>query len=692
MTTPSISFEELKQLANAVPAMLACFESPSLKCLYANAAYAGLSGKRFEEVIGCSYAQLIGEREALAIRPYIDRVLATGKTVNYERSYTDATKTKRFIEVSLLPNREINMDRIFVLISDITQHRHSEIAAQQSAQRTRKFFEASEEGILFHTGGLITDVNPSLLRMMGYSESQMIGRRTIEFVPEELRTNVLQVIASGIEVNYESAVIRRDGTVLEVEYIVRNIAIEDGSQRMVIVRDLTARKASEARIRFLAFNDSLTGLPNRGQLDERFAMFIEQCSVQRWNFATLFLDLDQVKRVNDSLGHHAGDTLLCEVAARLARICRGDGTGNRYGEAWLARLGGDEFVIVLHYLESGELEHFVSALMATFNEPVLLDAREIRVSASVGVAIYPQDGQTATQLLKNADAAMYFAKNQGRATVRYFDSSLALAADLALETEQELSAAMAQQQFVLFFQPQLSLDGLRLCGVEALIRWNHPTRGLVSPEYFIRIAEDVHLILPIGQWVMDQALSQVKLWQTAGWREARVAVNLSSNQFRDGDFVQNVVNALERANVSGQCLELELTERMVMGEQSQVLSVLRQLKALGITLSIDDFGTGFSSLSRLRSLPIDLLKIDQSFIEDIPESHSALAVVTSLIQLAKGLSMQVVAEGVETEAQRECLDLLGCPIAQGYLSARPMAADEFLQWLSAFLIRSLGRG
>ncbi|TAG47566.1 MAG: bifunctional diguanylate cyclase/phosphodiesterase [Betaproteobacteria bacterium] len=692
MPSHSISFEELKQLANSVPAMLACYESSTLTCLYANDAYAQLSSRRTDELIGKNYALHVGQREASAIRGYIDEVLATGKPAHYERTYVDANQLLRFLEVSLLPNRDADPDRLFVLISDITQHRSAEIAAQDSADRTRKFFEASEEGILFHTNGLITDVNPSLLRMTGCSESEVIGRQTIEFVPSALRPEVLRVIASGVETSYESVITRKDGSELNVEYIIRNLALKKNSQRMVIVRDLTARKDAEARIRFLAFNDSLTGLPNRGQVDERFAVFIEQSAAHQWSFATLFLDLDQVKRVNDSLGHHAGDALLCEVAARLAGVCKGDQITHRYGEAWLARLGGDEFVIALHYVERSELDAFVSVLMALFNEPVRIEARELRVSASVGVAIYPQDGQTATQLLKNADAAMYFAKNQGRATVRYFDASLALAADFALETEQELSAAMTQQQFELHFQPQLSLDGTRLFGVEALIRWNHPTRGLVSPEYFIRVAEDVHLILPIGQWVMDQALLQVKLWQAAGWREARVAVNLSSNQFRDGDFVQNVVSALERANVSGHCLELELTERMVMGEQSQVLAVLRQLKALGITLSIDDFGTGFSSLSRLRSLPIDLLKIDQSFIEDIPESHSALAVVTSLIQLAKGLSIQVVAEGVETEAQRECLDLLGCSIAQGYLSARPMPADEFLQWLSAFLNRSLGRG
>jgi EAL domain-containing protein (putative c-di-GMP-specific phosphodiesterase class I) len=218
-----------------------------------------------------------------------------------------------------------------------------------------------------------------------------------------------------------------------------------------------------------------------------------------------------------------------------------------------------------------------------------------------------------------------------------------------------------------------------------LIRWQHPTRGLTRPDHFIRVAEDVHLILPIGHWVIDEALEQVKRWIEAGWTGARVAVNLSSNQFREADFAHNIEAALRRTNVNGACLELELTERMVMGEEAQVQHVLQQLKDLGIALAIDDFGTGFSSLSRLRSLPIDQLKIDQSFVNDLPESHSALAIVTSLVQLGRGLSLTVIAEGVETEAQRECLELLDCPVMQGFLFAPPMSGDDFLSWLTQFL-------
>jgi diguanylate cyclase (GGDEF)-like protein/PAS domain S-box-containing protein len=686
MENSKITLEELKQLANAVPAMLACFDASDFRCLYANEHYAQLGGMTAKDAIGKTFSEITGFDAAIQIQPYVDEVLRTGKLVRYERSYVGKSGSQRWIEVSLVPNRGVDMDRAFVLIFDITKHRVAEIAARQSAERLRKFFEASEEGIAFHVGGRITDVNPPLLRMLGYNEAEVVGRSTLEFVAESARTQVAQVMASGVETAYESMALTRHGVSIPVEFIVRDMVWQEKPQRMVIVRDVSGRRAAEERIRFLALNDSLTGLPNRAQLDERLARLVEA----RAPFATLFLDLDQVKRVNDSLGHSAGDQLLVQIAERLSGICADIGTLS--SGAWLSRLGGDEFVITYTHKNAIDLERFVSSVMAAFNQPVQVGHRELRVSASIGIALYPSDGGTPSQLLKNADAAMYLAKTQGRATVRYFDQSLAVAADMALEIEQELSTAIAADQFLLYFQPQVSPDGRELFGVEALIRWQHPTRGLTSPDHFIRVAEDVHLILPIGQWVIDEALAQVKRWIEAGWKEARVAVNLSSNQFREADFVRNIVSALRRARLNGPCLELELTERMVMGEESQVLQVLTQLKEHGIALSIDDFGTGFSSLSRLRSLPIDQLKIDQSFIDDLPESHSALAIVTSLVQLGRGLSLKIVAEGVENEAQRECLDLLGCPVMQGFLFAKPMSGDEFLIWLTEFFAKSLWRG
>jgi diguanylate cyclase (GGDEF)-like protein/PAS domain S-box-containing protein len=690
MNASSISLAELKQLVDALPAMVACFDVETFTCVYANTAYAKLSGLSIDTVIGKTFAEITGEQATTEIMPYVEEGIRTNKPVRYVRAFVDASGTRRWIEVALVPNREPKMDRAYVLIFDITEHREAEIKAGESTDRLQRFFAASEEGIAFHTDGVITDVNPPLLRLLGYSVNEVIGRRTLDFLPTEVHEEVSRVIASGVETTYSSFVLTKAGATLPVEFVVRNMMWNDKPQRMVVVRDLSGRIAAEERIRFLALNDSLTGLPNRAQLDERLRLLIGSARTTGGVFATMFIDLDQVKRINDSLGHAAGDQLLIEVARRLGQLCSSANTTQDW--AWLARLGGDEFVITFAPKDRDEITQFVQRLMKVFQQPMPLEHRELRVSASVGIALFPQDGNTPSQLLKNADSAMYLAKTQGRATVRYFDESLARAADMALEIEHELFAALEGRQFRVYYQPQLSANGTQLIGVEALIRWQHPTRGLISPDHFIEVAEDVHLILPMGQWVMDQSLAEVKRWRAAGWNDARVAVNLSSNQFRDADFARNIESALDRAQVPGDCLELELTERMVMGDAEQVQDVLSRLKRRGVTLSIDDFGTGLSSLSRLRSLPIDQIKIDQSFVSDLPVSHSALAIVTSLIQLGRGLSLQVVAEGVETEEQRECLDLLGCPILQGYLFAKPMSADNFFEWLSSFLARSLGRG
>jgi diguanylate cyclase (GGDEF)-like protein/PAS domain S-box-containing protein len=685
MDRPAIKLQELKQLVDALPAMVACFDVQTLCCVYANEAYAKLGGQTTESVIGMTFTAIAGAEAATEIKPYLEEVIRTNKTVRYVRTLIDAAGKRCWIEVALVPNRTPKMDRAYVLIFDITRHREAEIAAQEGAERQKKFFDASDEGVAFHTGGIITDANPTLLRLLGYDATEVIGRSTLDFVPAAVREQVAKVIAAGGEARYTSFVLNSSGQSIPVEFVVRDVIWDGKQQRMVVVHDLSGRVTAEARVRFLALNDALTGLPNRAQLDERLSILIRHATVDQSTFATLFIDLDQVKRVNDSLGHAAGDQLLVEVADRLARLCA---QSEPHPErAWLARLGGDEFVMTYIYKNDADLARFVDQVMAAFRQPMPLDQRELRVSASVGVALFPRDGDTASQLLKNADSAMYLAKTQGRATVRYFDPSLAIAADMALEIEHELSSALDAGQFRVFFQPQLSADRSQLAGVEALIRWQHPTRGLISPDHFIQVAEDVHLILPMGQWVMDQSLAEIKRWHDAGWAAARVAVNLSSNQFRDADFAKNIEAALDRAQISGDCLELELTERMVMGDAAQVQEVLTRLKCRGVTLSIDDFGTGLSSLSRLRALPIDQIKIDQSFICDLPESHSALAIVTSLIQLGRGLALQVVAEGVETEAQRECLDLLGCPVLQGYLFAKPMPADEFLVWLKAFLAR-----
>jgi diguanylate cyclase (GGDEF)-like protein/PAS domain S-box-containing protein len=675
--TNSISLPELLQLAENVPAMLAVFDADTFRCVYANERYAALSGKRASEILGKTFEQIIGRVAADDIKPYVKRVLENNETVNYVRTITLPTGDTRHLEVSLAPDTQRNVRRAYVLISDVTRHRAAELALEQSVERLRKFMAASAEGIAFHIDGIITDVNQALLDMLGYVQQEFVGRPTLNFVPVEEHERVRQVIVSGAETSYESWAIHKTNGAIPVEYIVRDMVWAGVRQRMVIVRDLSERKAIEQRIRFLALHDSLSGLPNRASLDEHLAKLTSDPS--QAPFATLFIDVDQLKRVNDSLGHAAGDRLLKELAERLERLCNAENANS--DDAWLSRIGGDEYVITYRANDEHLLSQFVKRVVDTFSSPLRIEHREIRISASIGIAKFPEDGDTPTQLLKNADAAMYLAKTEGRNTVRYFDHSLAMRADAMLETEQALAVALKQNQFRLYFQPIVSGDGRQLIGAEALLRWQHPTRGLLRPDEFIQVAEEGQLIVAIGQWVLNEALNHAARWLSLGWLDARVAVNLSSNEFRDLDFADRVLTTLRDRKLNGSHLELEFTERMLMDHEPSVRLSLDKLRGAGIGLAVDDFGTGFSSLSRLRVLPIDTLKIDQSFVADIPESHSALAIVTALLQLGRGLSIDVVAEGVEKEAQRECLELLGCSAMQGYLFAEPMTGIEFEQWI-----------
>ena len=412
---------------------------------------------------------------------------------------------------------------------------------------------------------------------------------------------------------------------------------------------------------------------------------IDMSGPERTPFAVLFLDLDQLKRVNDSLGHASGDEVLIAVAEKLSAFCAARSPLDR--EAWLARHGGDEFVMTYRAADRTQLVDFVDSVRRVFETPTQVGTRSFRVTASIGVAIYPEDGETPSQLLKNADAAMYLAKTAGRDAARYFDRAIARAADHALMIEEALGPAIEKGEFELYFQPELSADGKRLVCVEALLRWNRGDLGVLTPDEFIPVAESLHQIVPLGQWVLDSAMTQLARWRANGWHDARVAVNLSSNQFRSPDFVDSVLAALQRHGLTGASLELELTERMLMGNDPAMQLALTRLRDAGITLAIDDFGTGFSSLSRLRTLPVETLKIDQSFVRELPASASSVAIVNTIIELAHGLAMTAVAEGVETTEQRQCLESLGCRVMQGFLFARPMPAAEFDRWLQTLLGR-----
>jgi len=439
--------------------------------------------------------------------------------------------------------------------------------------------------------------------------------------------------------------------------------------------DITERKLTEQRIEFLAYHDPLTGLPNRVLLEDRLEQAIAQAERSHHGLALVFMDLDSFKKINDSLGHATGDALLKEVAARLKRCVRDTDT--------ISRQGGDEFVLVLGGLHGAEGSlPVLTKIMETLQEPFVCEGNELSTSASMGVALYPQDGNCFDILRKKADMAMYRAKEAGRNTYRFFDEAMDEEAVEHLLMRSGLRRAIERGEFVLHYQPQVDIASGRVVGVEALLRWEHPEFGLVQPGRFIPVAEESGLIVPIGAWVIEEACRQAMVWRRAGLPDLVMAVNLSAAQFRRSGIEDTVAQALQRSGLVPALLELELTESILLQDVEQVLATVQRLKQLGVQLAIDDFGTGYSSLSYLKRFDIDKLKIDQSFIRDLASDPDDAAIVRAIIQMAHSLGLRAIAEGVETAELLQQLRGFGCDEAQGYHYARPMPAAEAARYLT----------
>ncbi|MGE5118023.1 MAG: EAL domain-containing protein [Betaproteobacteria bacterium] len=670
--------QQFRLLADNVPVLIAYFDAESNRCLFANKEYARTFGRDERSVLGLTVAEIIGPAAAAEIQPYVDRMLQQRQPVSYERRLHDAAGQPRWIEVDLLPHLDAEGAPIaaFVLISDISKFRLAEQAVRESEERLAKFMQASAEGIVFHKGGVITDANPPLCALIGYTLDELVGRRTLEFVAPDAVAKVAAVMASGQETSYDSAIVHKDGTRIPVEFIVRTMEHNGERLRMTIVRDMRDREAARSRIHHLAHHDALTGLPNRAAFIEHLERLTHPDGEARRTLALLFIDLDHFKRVNDSLGHLAGDRLLQTVALRITAVLRATDL--------VSRFGGDEFLVLLDdAARRQDVEDVARKLLGVIEAPFDAEGRPISVSPSIGVALYPEHGGTPTELIKHADAAMYLAKSRGRANVQFFDPGTASAAYSALVLEGELAQGLERGEFVMHFQPQLAARDGAYVGSEALIRWRHPRRGLLPPDEFIPLAEQRRLMLPIGRWALHEAARSAQTWRGGPLERAPVAVNLSSMQFQAVDFVDSVLDVLRDTGLAGERLELELTERMLMSDLPRVKHTLRRLKNLGIRISVDDFGTGYSSLGHLKELPIDKMKIDSSFVRDLPGQRDSAAIATAIIQMGRSLGITVIAEGVETDAQREFLAAAGCDELQGSAIGAPMASEALERWVAA---------
>jgi len=562
----------------------------------------------------------------------------------------------------------------------------------KSRKRTRKdqetYYAASTASLdavfvlraVYESRDAITDfvldnVNDRGARMFGRTKDELLGKRLRQLLPQARTNGLLDELAQ----------VARTGTVHEVEWkndmpgvqaiwLYRQIVrVEDGV--VAIVRDITERKQAEERISHMAHHDALTGLPNRTLLEDRIRQAMLHAQRAGRCVTVVFMDLDNFKLINDSLGHKAGDELLKTVAARMVQCVRQTDT--------VMRLGGDEFVIVLAD-QSEQMEAITPTLQKlreAIAEPIHIGGQTLEVTSSMGLAIYPADGADSDTLLMNADAAMYQAKAMGRNNYQFYTAQMNARVQEKLLLQEGLRNALLREEFFLAYQPQVDLRTGRIIGIEALLRWRHPEKGVVPPAEFIGLAEETGLIVPIGAWVLRTACKQAKAWQDAGMPALGMSVNVSARQFKDNGLTTQVTQALRESGLEARHLDLELTESLIMQNLPHAVAVMRELRALGIQFSIDDFGTGYSSLSALKRFPIERLKLDRSFVCDLPDDEDDKAIATAVVLLAHELKLKVLAEGVENEEQHRFLRRCGCDEMQGYYFSRPLEARDMEKFL-----------
>ncbi len=660
----------LHTLADNVPALIAYYEREKLRCVFANRHYAEANGWTTDTIIGKTVCEAIGESAWALIEPHVERVLH-GEKVEYVRPMTLPSGEQRVIEVNLIPHFDTERRLLggFVLIYDITRRQSIEQALRDSEERMRKFAAATNEGIFFHTNGVLTDVNEALLAITGYAREELIGRHVLDFIAPEWLEAATEYLRLARENPYEAEIVHKSGHNVPVEIVGKTVRSRNEVSRLGVVRDITAHRHAEARIQYLAHHDMLTGLPNRAYLTERLTTILALARRHGTLVAIMFIDLDNFKFVNDSLGHHTGDALLKEVALRIKSVLR---------EAdMVSRLGGDEFLVILaDFAAPEDAGKVAQKLLQAICAPIVLEGRELRANASIGISVFPRDGDEAEDLIRHADTAMYGAKELGRAQVRFYTQGQSEAAAEAMAREERLRDAIERGEFVLHYQPQVAVGDLSLVGIEALVRWRHPQHGLADPAEFIEFAESRGLIDDIGQYVLREACRQNKAWQDAGHPRLPISVNVSAVQFRRGTLVAEVSRTLAETGLEGRYLELELTESLLM-DQEIVADALAGLRALGVKITIDDFGTGYSSLSYLKRYPIDKLKIDRSFIDDLGTDADQRAIAIAIINLAKALKLTALAEGVERQEQLDFLRAHGCDQFQGFLAGSPVPVEEF---------------
>ena len=647
-----------------------------------NAGAERIKGYQADEIIGQSFSRFYSAEDIARAKPEAElRIAAATGRFEQEgwRVRKDGSRFWADVITTALRDPAGNLRGFCKITRDVSERREIEA-------KYRGLLEAAPDAmVVTNQGGEIVLLNLQAEKQFGYRRDELVGKKLNSIIPKGFEEPplahgtgfrddpMMQLAGTSIELQGR----RKDGSDFPIEVVLSPLESAGGILVTAAIRDITQRKKSEQQLVEMAYSaqhDFLTNLPNRMLLNDRITQAISFAKRQGKQLAVLFVDLDHFKNINDSLGHAIGDKLLQSVAARLIASVRRSDT--------VSRQGGDEFVVLLSQVEHAEDAVFSARkILTAVTAPHRIDHKDLDINVSIGVSTYPGDAQDAESLLNNADTAMYDAKEHGRNNYQFFRPDMHARVVERQSLEGNLRSALGRNEFLLHYQPKISLKTGEITGVEALLRWMHPDRGLVPPLQFVPIAEECGLILPIGQWVLLEACRQARAWRDSGLRAVPVAVNVSAVEFLAKDFLSGVRAVLIATGVEPHNLELELTESVLMRDAESTVDTLHALKAMGVQLAVDDFGTGYSSFSYLRRFPLDALKIDRSFVQEVAANADDATIVSAIISIGKSLRQRVIAEGVETREQLHFLQTQGCGEGQGYYFSRPVVAERFTELL-----------
>ncbi|WP_052712084.1 sensor domain-containing protein [Domibacillus indicus] len=671
-------FVPLPQVGDAI-----LLTDPAGNVIQVNQGFTDLFGWKEEEVLGRSIHSLpfipseLREEFAQDIKRLSAGDWLLPKQTKRERKDGQLTD----VLLGLMPVRDAH-EEIKALASvfvEVDGHLQTKKRLKESEQRYKSLFDYNPHAVFtFDLEGKFTSINQACARLIGYTTEEMMQRHFSFLIVPKDRNRVIRhfyMALKGTAQEYEADIIDRSGQRKNLHIV--NSPIVVGKEIVGvygIATDITKRKKDEVKLERLAFYDQTTGTANRHLFKRDIRKILAEAEKKRAGFALLHLNGDRFKYINDALGMEAGDLVLKSMAERICPLISGRGR--------LYRLDGDDFYLILQPLSGpAEAEVLAGSIVKAFRRPWQVNSHELTVTASIGIALYPEHGETEKLLIKRSGQALDYAKREGKNMYRFFDPAIGCSADTMVELEMDIVHAIERKEFQLFYQPKMDIETSRVIGAEALIRWNHPEKGLISPDRFIPLAEQNGLIYELTRWVLHEACRQSREWTDQN-RPGYVSVNISPHHLYRKDLTSTILEAIQQSGIQPDQLELEITESGIVQDVEMAIQTIKQLKSIGVRISIDDFGTGFSSLSHLKELPVDILKIDRSFIQDLPESEKDQMIVRSIIQLASAMGLHVVAEGVEEEKHLTILKEMGCQTAQGYYISRPVPNEAYINWLA----------